>query len=253
MGLNEQMGAVDRLMRRPQDLRELIAAGGDVGGVLSNVDAERAEAVHAVFAELIVARWWQPRFPATVAALRHFLGEDYASWLVGQESLLLAEGEDLRGTALGGAVLSLAKGADDLPEAAQELPAWLTELYAYEYLLAVGLPRRAEGAEVDTTLEAALLPDAVWLSGGRLTRELLVAPFHWPVGELQEEPHETEPDSHVRLLWIEEQGAAEVEGPHLAGDVVDLLSKDADDATILAMDPDAAQALTWFRELGLLA
>ena len=253
MGLNEQMGAVDRLMRRPQDLHELLAGGGDVSEVLAKVDVERAKAVHAVFAELIVARWWQPRFPATLAALRHFLGEEYASWLVGQESLLLAEGEDLRGSALGGAVLSLAGAPQDLPPGATPLPEWLSELCAYEYLLAVGLPRRAEGEALDCALEAGLLPDAVWLSGGRLTHEVLVAPFNWPVGELQEEPHEAEPDAHVRLLWVEDQSAAEVEGPHLAGDVLDLLSKGLDDEAIRAIDPDADQALSWFRELGLLA
>jgi hypothetical protein len=251
MGLNEQMGAVDQLMRRPQDLAALLGGGDDVAGIVSTVDGERAQAVHAVFAELIAARWWQPRFPATVAALRHFLGEGYASWLVGQPCFLEAEGEDLRGSALGRGVLS-AIGASDLPEGARELPEWLPELCGYEYLLAVGLPRRAAGEEVDAALEAELLPLASWQEGGRLTRRVLVAPFTWPIAELQEEPHDAEPDPHLRLLWLDEGAASEVEAPHLAGDVLELLAGGAEDSTVLAVDEECAAALDWFRELGLL-
>jgi len=252
VGLNEQMGAVDQLMRRPQDLAALLGGGDDVAQIVSTVDGERAEAVHAVFAELIAARWWQPRFPATVAALGHFLGEGYASWLVGQPCFLEAEGEDLRGNALGRGVLAAVGGAE-LPAGSSELPEWLGELCAYEYLLAVGLPRRASGEEVDAAFEAELLPGATWFEGGRLTKRVLVAPFTWPVAELQEEPHDAEPDPHLRLLWIEEGAAAEVEGPHLAGDVLELLAAGSEDAVVLAMDEEGGAALDWLRGLGLLS
>lgn len=251
MGLNEQMGAVDQLMRRPQDLAALLGGGDDVAQIVSTVDNERAQAVHAVFAELIAARWWQPRFPATVAALRHFLGEGYASWLVGLPCFLEAEGEDLRGAALGQGVLAAA-GGTELPEDAQDLPEWLVELCAYEYLLAVGLPRRAAGEEIDASLEAELAPLAKWWEGGRLTKSVLVAPFTWPVAELQQEPHDADPDPHLRLLWLEEGAASEVEAPHLAGDVLELLAGGAEDSTVLAVDEECEAALDWFRGLGLL-
>lgn len=250
------MGAVDQLMRRPQDLAALLGGGGDVAEIVSTVDEERALAVHAVFAELIAARWWQPRFPATVAALRHFLGEDYASWLVGQDCLLEAEGEDLRGNALGGGVLAAVAAAEgeagELPKDAGELPEWLAELCAYEYLLAVGFPRRARSETVDEALEAKLLAGATWFEGGRLSQRVLVAPFTWPVSELQEEPHEAEPDPHLRLFWLEGASAVEVDAPHLAGDVIELLANGAEDSTILAVDEECEAALAWLRELGLL-
>lgn len=255
MGLNEQMAAVDQLMRRPQDLALLLAGGDDVAAIAATVDPERAGAVHAVFAELVVARWWQPRFPATTAALRHFLGEGCASWLVGQAGFLSAEGEDLRGSALGRGVLRLLElqgaGASE-PAGVNALPEWLGELCAYEYLLAVGLPRRAAGEEIDAELEAALLPTSTWLSGGRLAREVLVVPFTWPIAELQEEPHDADPDPHLRVFWVEGSSAAEIDAPHLAGDALELLAAGAEDAAICALDEDGAAALAWLEELGLI-
>ena len=255
MGLNEQMAAVDQLMRRPQDLSAILSVGDDVAQIAATVDPERAAAVHAVFAELVVARWWQPRFPATVAALRHFLGEGCASWLVGQAGFLSAEGEDLRGSALGRGVLRLielqAEGASE-PAGLDQVPEWLLELCAYEYLLAVGLPRRAAGEALDAELEQALLPDATWLQGGRLSHEVLVVPFAWPIADLQEEPHDADPDPHLRVFWVEGSSAAEVDAPHIAGDALALLAAGADDAAIEALDEDGAAALAWLQELGLL-
>ena len=248
MGLAEQMEAIDRLMRRPQDLDELLAGSAEDAAVLGTVDRPRLQATHGAFAELVVARWWRPKFPAVIATLEHFLGADQAaSYLVGHPAFLTAEEEDLRGSALGGAILAGVSGSK-----LAKLPAWLPELLAYEYLLALGLPRRARGEEVDAELEARLIPDAAWLSGGRLSREVLLAGFSWPVDALQEEPHETEPDPHARLLYVEGQAVLDTSAPDVAGDVLELLAAGGDDATIAALGAEALEALAWLWGAGLV-
>ena len=101
---------------------------------------------------LTLGRWWQPRFPAVVDALAEPLGqEELARALVALPAFEKAEGEDVKATAFVLGVLDLAaKGTFG------EAP-WLVDLLAYEYLLAVGLPRRAQRQDLDPDVEAKLL------------------------------------------------------------------------------------------------
>ncbi|MGE0712847.1 MAG: hypothetical protein AB7N76_34590 [Planctomycetota bacterium] len=250
MGLAEQMAAVERLMRRPKDLPVVLAKAepGDAE-VLKTIDRARLQATHGAFAEVVVGRWWRPRFPATIAALEEALGADRAaSALLGDEAFLEAQEEDLTGRALAKAVLHGIAGGQ-----LEELPLWTSELLAYEYLLAVALPRRAEGEPIDHEVEARLLPDALWLSGGRLARPIVVASFAWPVAELADGQRPDAPDPHTRLLYLDLDGDAvvDLEAPDLAGDVLALLAQGASDEVIAALDPDAKDMLAELRDLRL--
>jgi len=243
--LKAQMAWVDRLIRHPAELSE----AKDFPELSGTIEAARLKAVHRSTVGLIVSRWWQARFPAVLATLCHHRPEA-TSQLVQHPSFEDALGEDLDGRAFVAAVQALTD-----PKAAAEgaeLPPWLGELLAYEYLLSTGLPRRGRGDSLhEATEEALLSPDAVWLSGGRLTRPLLVYPFTWPVAELQEEPGELEPDPHTRLLCVTKEEVLDAAPPQVAADVAELLAQGASGATIEASDPDAAEALEWFFAEGL--
>jgi hypothetical protein len=244
------MEAVDRLMRRPQDLGLVVATGDADADVLSTIDADRLLATHRCFAELVVARWWRAGFPAVLATLEHFLGsaEAAASYLIGHAGFLSAQEEDVRGSALGAAVLDGFAGGQ-----LAELPRWLPDLLAYEYLLSVGIPRRARGEEVDAALEARLLPDVAWLSGGRLQRDLVVAGFTWPVGDLQDEPHDAQPDPHTRLLYIQGEEIVDLPAPDLAADVLDLLAGGAEGSLVAALGEGALEVVEHLTSLGLVS
>jgi len=248
VSLLEQMQGVDLLLRRPGALDDLLARLPEQErGVFEGVDRARLSAVNASFVTLLVARWWQARFPATLATLAHALGGRLgaARALVASRAFEGAVGEDLTGSAIVGAVL----------DADEALPLWLPDLVAYEYLLSTGLPRRARGEPIDAALEARALEEPSWLSGGRLTREVLVASFAWPVGALQEEPHDAEPCPETHLLAIVgDEELVDAEAPDVAVDALSLLAEGADDAVLrAALGEEADAALDWLRELGLLA
>lgn len=244
------MQQVDLLMRRPEALADLSRLSGEDAAVLETIDPVRLEAVHKTFASLVRARWWAARFPAVLATLDHVLGDALATarFLIGSPAFERAEGEDLTGEALCGALL------DALQARQLEAPPWLPELLAYEYLLSTGLPRRGRREAVSAELEARLLgPRAVWLRGGRLRRGILLCTFEWPVGALQEEPHDAEPDPTELLFFLEAEDVVELEPPGLVADVLELLTGDVEDAVVAGLGDDAKEALAWLKELELVA
>lgn len=248
----EQMQAVDRLVRRPSDLGAMIARGGDEAAVLSTIDARRLDAVGRMQALLTLGRWWQPRFPAAVESLTgERPQEELALALVGTASFELAEGEDVKGTAFVLGALELAKSGalgDDKP--------WLEELLAYEYLLAIGLPRRAQGEDVDEALEKRLLGKRTrWFEGGRLARKLVALTVTWPVSDWHEGiVEDDEPAPLVHMLAVVDDEVTEVEAPGQAIDVLHALAAGGDDKAVAAKvgKKNAARILGWMREAEML-
>lgn len=254
MSVLEAMQQVDRLIRHPEELAR--AQEGPLAALVSTIDPARLEAVHRSQAELVLARWWEPRFPAAVATLAWALGDEGRDGRAAAGRLLLrsdafeqAVGEDETAAALVGAVQG-ALGSGEL-----SAPAWLSELLAYEYLLSVGYPRRARGEPIDAALEERLLPaGASWLTGGRLLHEVLLCPFAWPVAELEDEPHDAEPDPHARAFALVGGELLDAPLPDAAGDALTLLAAGAGDEVLrAALAEEADDALGWLRELGLVA
>lgn len=251
MSVLEAMQRVDRLIRHPEELAREQA--GPLAALLGTIDPVRLEAVGRAQAELVLARWWEPRFPATVATLAWALGgegrQQAGRLLLRSEAFERAVGEDETGVALVDAVQG-ALAAGEL-----RAPAWLGELLAYEYLLSVGFPRRARGEPVDAALEERLLPaGASWLTGGRLLHEVLLCPFAWPVAELEDEPHDAEPDPHARAFALVGGELLDAPLPDAAGDALTLLASGATDEVLrAALEEEAEDALGWLRELGLVA
>jgi hypothetical protein len=161
-----------------------------------------------------------------------------------------AEGEDVKATAfvLGAVEVVAARPAAHVP--------WLDDLLAYEYLLAVGLPRRAQGEPVDDALEARLLAPARWFEGGRLRRRVVALPVRWPVGAWHEgtvEDEEPEPRAHV--LAVVEDEVVEVEAPVEALDALALLAAGQDDKALAAKvgKKNASRLLGWLRDADMIA
>lgn len=251
MGLLEQMAAVDRLVRRPADLPGLVAAGGADAAVLSTIDATRLEAVARMQAALTLGRWWQPRWTGAVESLAGALGQEaLATALVASPRFERAEGEDVKGSAFALAVLDLIdSGATD------EAP-WLPDLLAYEYLLAFGLPRRAQGLDVDAEVEARLLATARWFEGGRLARRVVALPVAWPVGAWHEGTVEDEdPEPRVHALAVVEDEVVEVEAPPQAVEALGMLAEGADDKAIAARlgKKNATRLMGWLRDAEMLS
>ncbi len=251
MGLLEQMEAVDRLVRRPGDLPGLLARAGDDAAVLKTIDPARLDAVARMQALLTLGRWWQPRFPGAVESLTGALPpEELALALVGAASFERAEGEDVKGTAfvLGALDLVAAGRARDVP--------WLEELLAYEYLLSIGLPRRAMDEPVDVDLEARLLGGrSRWFEGGRLARPVVALTVGWPVGAWHEGTVEDEePEPRIHALAVVEDEVAEVEAPLQAIDALELLAQGADDKALAAKvgKKNASRLLGWLRDAEMI-
>lgn len=251
MGLIEQMEAVDRLVRRPGDLSGLLARAGDDAAVLKTIDPARLDAVARMQALLTLGRWWQPRFPGAVESLTGALpAEELALALVGAASFERAEGEDVKGTAfvLGALDLVAAGRARDVP--------WLEELLAYEYLLSIGLPRRAMDEPVDVDLEARLLGGrSRWFEGGRLARPVVALTVGWPVGAWHEGTVEDEePEPRIHALAVVEDEVAEVEAPLQAIEALELLAQGADDKALAAKvgKKNASRLLGWLRDAEMI-
>lgn len=253
MSLLEQMQTVDRLVRRPGDLAALVAKGGPDAAVLSTIDPSRLDAVGRMQALLTLGRWWQPRFPAAVESLTgERPQEELALALVGAPSFERAEGEDVKGTAfvLGALELSASGqlGDEDRP--------WLEELLAYEYLLAIGLPRRAMGEDVDEALEKRLLAKRTrWFEGGRLARRIVALSVTWPVGDMHEGiVEDDEPAPLVHMLAVVEDEVAEVEAPGQAIDALHVLAAGGDDKAVAVKvgKKNATRILGWMRDAEML-
>jgi hypothetical protein len=246
VSLIDQMLWVDRLVRRPADLDAARALDPSDAQVLATIDPTRLLAVNRTHATLVVARWWQARFPAVLATLNHFCGgaQEAACALFGDPAFEHAEGEDVDAAAFVAAVTRLTESAD--------VP-WLPDLLAYEYLIGTGLPRRARGEPVSEATEATLLPDAVWLEGGRLRSRILLCPFTWPVSELQDEPHDADPAPHTLLFAPSPEGALEVETGDDLADALELVSSGTDDVVIgEAFGPEVLEALDQLVQLGVV-
>lgn len=251
MGLLEQMEAVDALVRRPGDLPGLLARAGDDAAVLGTIDPARLDAVARMQALLTLGRWWQPRFPGAIESLTARIpAEELALALVGAASFERAEGEDVKGTAF---VL----GALDLVAAGRvrEVP-WLEELLAYEYLLAIGLPRRAVGEAVDADLEARLLGGRTrWFEGGRLRRPVVALTVGWPVGAWHEgNVEDEEPEPRVHALAVVDDEVAEVEAPPKALEALELLAEGQDDKAVANAlgKKNANRLLGWLRDAEMI-
>lgn len=175
MSLLEAMQALERVRRRPEDL----AREAEAHPVLQTIEPARLRAVSVSFARHVFGRWWQPRFGATFAQVAdpHAL----AHALIAEDAFERAVGEDETAAVVIHGVLAR-RDAGTLAG-----PEWLEDLLAYEYLLEVGLPRRAQGLEVDADAEAALFAGRVrWLSGGRLARPVAIGQFAVDVTALRE-------------------------------------------------------------------
>lgn len=251
MGLVEQMQAVERLVRRPADLKDLLAKGGDDASTLATIDPARLEAFARMQALLTLGRWWQPRFPAVVESLGEELGqEELARALVAAPTFERSEGEDVKATAFVLGVLELAE-----KNTFGETP-WLGDLLAYEYLLSVGLPRRAQGLDLDVDVEARLLGKRVrWFEGGRLARSIAALKVGWPVGSWHEGTVEDEePEPRLHLLGVVEDEVVEVEAPPTAVDALHALVKGEDDKAIAGKlgKKNATRLLGWMRDAEML-
>ncbi len=255
MGLADQMRHTEELMRRPGQLGALVSAGGDDGAVLATIDAGRLAAVAANHARHVVDRWWGRRFSGTTRAL-----DAVARELVASDRFCEAVGEDVTAAAIVHATL-------DRLDADEELAAarvWLPELLAWEYLLAVGLPRRAASEAIDEAVEARVLEGrGSLLTGGRLARPVGVLSIRWPLGDLQDDPAlEVEPldEPETRVFFMAEAVPGEVAPVLEVGaadqlaDAVSLLAAGASDATLgEAFGEDAAEAASFLRAHGLIA
>lgn len=253
MNILEQMQAVDRLVRRPDGLKDAIAAGGVLGPVLKTVDPKRLAAVAEDQALLTLARWWQPRFPGVLESATALLKPaDLALALVGSTWFEQADGEDRRGTAF-------ARGILDLIAAGRlEGSPWIEELLAYEYLLAVGLPNRALKHEVDAQLEERLLAKrARWFEGGRLLRPVVSLSVRWPVGAWHEGLVEDtdDPQARVHVLCALADEVAEVEAPREAQEALAMLAAGAPDKEIAQRlgKKAAASVIGWMVDAEMLA
>lgn len=251
MGLLEQMAAVDRLVRRPETLKAAIDQGGPDAATLSTIDPARLDAFARMQALLTLGRWWQPRFPAVVDALAEDQGQEaLARALVAAPAFEKAEGEDVKATAFVLGVLDLAAAGafGDVP--------WLVDLLAYEYLLAVGLPRRAQRLDLDVDVEARLLGKRVrWFEGGRLARPVAALQVGWPVGAWHEGTVEDEePEPRLHMLAVVEDEVAEVEAPATAAEALHLLAKGQDDKAVAAKigKKNTTRLLGWMRDAEML-
>lgn len=254
MGLLEQMQAVDRLVRHPGEL------GSGRGlptpedrEVLGTIDARRLAAVSKCHARMVLGRWWLPRFPATLAALGGDPAVDgLARELVSSDRFERALEEDLTAAVLVPGLLD-ALEAGRLPGAAP----WVRELLAYEYLLAVGLPRRAANEPVDPEVEARLLGTQVTHHAGGRLRFPVVAVSGWehPVAALREgtPPDEADEAPEAVLFLIEPEGAVEAEAPASVLVALGLLAQGAADPALnQALDGGWKSLRRWLRELNLV-
>jgi len=242
VSLLEDMLALERVRRRPADLEREAQAHP----VLHTVEPQRLRAVSASFARHVLGRWWQPRFGATFSQVADPAG--LATRLIAGDAFEAAVGEDETAAVLIQGVLALR-------EAGQlEAPEWLEDLLAYEYLLEVGLPRRAQGLEPDAAAEARLFVGRVrWFEGGRLSRPLAVAQFAVDVAALREGEEPEEECPPLAFGW-DADGALEVPLSYEAADALELLASGASDAVVDEAfgehGPALREALT---ELGFVA
>ena len=223
--------------------------------VLRAVDARRFEAVAQRQAEMIRDRWWTARFPGTLAGTALGIAattRDVALGALAAPTFDRREGEDETGIALLGYVL----GREDRTED----PEWLADLVAYEYLTAVGLPRRAGKQVVDLALEARALPEGTRFLDNvpkkpakddlALARRVVVLPVEYPVGEIREalraaqEVPELDASPGVIVFLVDEEGATEIHVPALGHDLLDVLGQGpVPPAAILdAFDPEDKRA-----------
>jgi hypothetical protein len=269
LALLDQLRLLDRALRDVR-VREALRTG-DRGGrrlarfagsvapadlaVLRAVDARRFEAVAQRQAEMIRDRWWSARFPGTLAGTALALAattREVALGALAAPSFDRREGEDETGIALFGYVLGREDRTQD--------PEWLADLVSYEYLTAVGLPRRAGKKTLDQGLEARALPEGTRFLDTlpkkpskedlALARRVVVLPVEYPVSEIRDalkagqEVPELDATPGVIVFLVDEEGATEIHVPALGHDLLDVLGQGpVPPATILdAFDPEDKRA-----------
>lgn len=248
MALLDQLRLLDRALRDVR-VREALRTG-DRGGrrlarfagsvapadlaVLRAVDARRFEAVAQRQAEMIRDRWWTARFPGILGGTALALAattREVALGALASPSFDRREGEDETGVALLGYVLGREDRTND--------PDWLSDLIAYEYLVAVGLPRRMRKEKVDDQLELRALPEGARFlepqgkKGGKedlaLARKIVVLPSEYPSSDIRDalragqEVPEMDAEPHAVVFVIEPEGATELRIPAIGHDFLDLL------------------------------
>lgn len=249
MALLDQLRLLDRALRDVR-VREALRTG-DRGGrrlarfagsvapadlaVLRAVDARRFEAVAQRQAELIRDRWWTPRFPGILLGTAKALEgttRDVALGALASPAYDRREGADDTGSALLGYVTGREDRTND--------PEWLADLVAYEYLISVGLPRRAKNQPVDAALEQRVFPEGTRFLEAPTkkaraadlvpARKAVLLPLEFPVSQIreallagQEVDAEVETEPHVLVFVIEADAANEHPFPARAHDVLDML------------------------------
>ncbi|MEZ6187103.1 MAG: hypothetical protein R3F62_19095 [Planctomycetota bacterium] len=241
MSLRDDMLALERVRRRPQDLEREAAAHP----TLRDLDPARLRAVSRSFARHVLGRWWQPRFGATFAQVAD--PGALAEALIADDGFERAVGEDETAGVLIKGLLDLrAKGTLEAPE-------WLEDLLTYEYLLEVGLPHRAQGLPLDAEAEARLFAERVrWFEGGRLALPLAIGQFAVDVIALRE--GETPREGCPPLAFgYDDEGALEVGLSYEAADALELYAGGASDAVIdEAFGEDGPELRAVLFELGFV-
>jgi hypothetical protein len=199
--------------------------------VLASVDSARFEAFKEYLADKVAARYYLERFPGSLEGCARVLQGDgqraaVAAAIMSSAHFDQVVGEDVTGAAF------FAWFCDER----ERWPEWLWEVGIYEYLVACGLPRRANGETVSEALEARLYPDlqvfaAPALASGSwaLARPAVFVNFDYPVRELSEVlacggrfEAEVEVEPYSAALILGEEGVLELEASWPHADVLQL-------------------------------
>jgi hypothetical protein len=241
MALIDQLRLLDRALRDPGVRAGLKKTRSRDAAVLAACDQARFDAVALRQSEMIRDRWWRARFPGTLAGAAHASGgttADVARAALASEHYDRRQGEDETGRVLLGWLVE------------QDLPAWLLEVAAYEYVIGVGLPRRARGLGVDLALERELLPEGSHFfeaspSRGKvaLATRAAVLPLELRAGELRvalasgRAPSRkllAAPATSPLVFAVEGEEALELELPPIAVDLVSLVAAPIDEKALVA-------------------
>lgn len=241
MGLIEQLRLLDRALRDPA-MRAALAKPRDKDEkVLAAVDPKRFGAVALRQSEMVRDRWWRTRFPATLEGAAHARKEttaDVARAALASPHYDRREGEDETGRVLLGWL------AETKP------PTWLRDVASYEYVIGIGLPRRARGRAIDMAVERALLPEGtLFLEPApyrgeqvALATRVTILPLEHRASELRatlasgKAPPKKAlvPEALAPLVFaVEGNEALELQLPQVAVDIISLVAAPMDEKALI--------------------